>query len=102
MLNAAAICAGGCGGGGGTFAGTTPICDIKWAAFALPCSSANRTDSGCDPPSGITLFSAEMASWASSRLLYLHSFDLSIEITHHSSCRWQMRFIKMREKKENT
>jgi len=71
-LNPAAICGGGGGGGGGTFGAATPIWDIKWAALALPCSSASRTDSGCDPPSGITLFSADMASWASSRLLYLY------------------------------
>lgn len=67
------MCGGGGGGGGGTCGGPpTPIWDMKCAAFALPCSSARRTDSGWDPPSGITLFSADIASCASSRLLYLH------------------------------
>lgn len=40
-------------------------------AFCLPCSSAIRTVNGWLPPSGITLFKAEIASCASSRLLNL-------------------------------
>lgn len=41
-------------------------------AFCLPCSSAIRTVIGWLPPSGMTLFSADIASCASSRLLNLH------------------------------
>lgn len=44
-------------------------CD--WCPFIFPCSSARRTVSACVLPSGITLFSADMASCASSRLLNL-------------------------------
>lgn len=46
-------------------------CGVNCLAFILPCSSAKRTVNACVLPSGITLFSAEMASCASSRLLNL-------------------------------
>lgn len=44
---------------------------MNWAAFALPCSSARRTQMGWLPPSGIVLLRTLIASCASSRLLKL-------------------------------
>lgn len=75
LLKPACICCCGGGGGGGAtccWGPFIPIWAMKCTAFALPCSSARRTDIGWDAPSGITLFSADIASCASSRLLYLH------------------------------